>query len=60
MFLCDKCALREEVEPWLLLISYRSHGPCESCHKVCDCVDIPSSHMKNTEEKRDVETPKTS
>lgn len=36
MFLCDECHAKTGCER---LHAFRSHGPCEMCHKVADCVD---------------------
>jgi hypothetical protein len=56
MFLCDKCATKQGVDPFVMLIYPRSHGPCEDCHEVKSCVDVIFPSEKET---KDVGTSET-
>ena len=44
MFTCKSCLDKQAKDPeFLWLIAPHSHGPCEWCREVNDCVDVPSS-----------------
>ena len=44
MFICEDCLKKYENDKPMYLSE--SHGACEVCGKVADCVDIPSSKLK--------------
>jgi hypothetical protein len=41
MFYCDRCRKKND---WPESMA-KSHGPCELCHKVADCNDVPSAAL---------------
>ena len=44
MFICNDCYPLDELDS---LITPKSYGPCESCHKTTVCYDIPHSSINS-------------
>lgn len=49
MFYCDPCGEErgwptEKTNP-VMAFTFKSRGPCEMCHKVAVCNDVPSKYL---------------
>ena len=51
MFYCDQCAKKNK---WPIELWGRSSGPCELCHTVTSCNDVPSKYLAGPERTYEV------
>lgn len=52
MFICADCIKEHYYKPVMLFIMPLSKGPCECCHYLSICYDIPSSQLTLREQNQ--------